>query len=101
MSCEAWETDHLGREGRCGLPDGLRDLYRIHRVCATSTAADTLAIRSHIAYWSGCRVAESVAILPSRGSSYKVRRGGPKGDVLAVVRVTDPADHREGVRGWR
>lgn len=92
--------DHLCTSEHSGLAGGMRELYGLHRVCATSEHADIMLIRSHVAYWSGIATAERLDIRPSRGHSYKLRE--PRsGAVVAVCRVSDPFDHREGVTGWR
>lgn len=98
MNAEPWESVHICQPPYRAL-DGLRALYNLLRVCPTSTAADTVAIRSHIAYWSGSQRAESVTIRPSRGHSYRVTEGR-KGETVAIVRVQDPSDHRDGIIGW-
>jgi len=75
------------------LPGGMKELYAALGLLATSENADTVLIRSHIAYWSGDKAAEAAVIKPSRGHSYRIN-----GAVL--VRITDYFDHRDGIVGW-
>ncbi len=86
-------TPHLCQPEHAGLPRGMRDLYDRLGLIPTSTNADTVLIRSHIAYWSGSKEAERATIKPSRGHSYRVN-----GSV--IVRIADHYDHRDGVTGW-
>jgi len=72
----------------------MKAFYSTLGALATSTNADIVLIRSHIAYWSGEKAAERAVIKPSRGHSYRVN-----GDT--IVRIADHWDHREGVTGYR
>ena len=89
---DAWHTAHLCEPQHAGLPGGMRDLYALLGLLATSTAATTVLIRSHIAYWCGRAAAERATIKPSRGHSYKVNG-------RQIVRIVDYYDHRKGVTG--
>lgn len=97
---------HICQPAYAGLAGGMRELYDALGLLPTSTNADVVLIRSHIAYWSGSQVAERVSIRPSRGRSYRVseerRRhlvGRLEKDV--IVGISDHFDHREGVTGWK
>lgn len=89
-----WQRLHLGQHPSL---DGIDSLYRMAQLIPTSTAADTVLIRSHIAYWSGHNEASKATIRPSRGHSYRVAANGWD----RIVRITDYHDHRNGVTGWR
>lgn len=91
------ETPHLCQPQFCGMPRGMKDLYSALHLLATSTSADIVLIRSHIAYWAGNTVAEKATIKPSRGHSYRITSN--HGDV--IVKIADHFDHREGVIGWK
>lgn len=84
------------REWCTGIIHDVRSLYSALRLIPSSTAADTVLIRSHVAYWSGRKVAEAAAIKPYRGHSYSVTIHGTK----RIVKIADYYDHRTGVTGW-
>lgn len=93
-----WETAHLCLPQWCGLPGGMRELYDRMNLIPTSTAADTVLIRSHIAYHAGHHEAVRAVIKPSRGHSYRI--DGTYTAERIIVRVTDHYDHRNGVAGF-
>ncbi len=66
---------HLCQDGYRSL-NGIRELYDCLGMLPTSINADTVLIRSHVAYWSGHRAAESAKIAPSRVHSYRVQAMG-------------------------
>lgn len=91
-------TEHICQSGFNHLP-GMREFYQQVKTIATSTNADTMLIRSHIAYWSGNAMAEAAIITASRGHSYRVKLDRDfKG---TIVKIVDHYDHREGVTGWK
>jgi hypothetical protein len=90
-------TAHICKPEFCHLP-GMREFYQAVGTIPTSENADTALIRSHIAYWSGAKMAESAIITPSRGHSYRVKMDRDfKG---YIVKIVDHYDHRDGVTGW-
>ena len=92
---QVWRTRHACQEGLRHLP-GMKEVYKTLGVLATSTAADTVLIRSHIAYWSGNATAERAEIKSSRGHTYKVLDGQEK----KIVKISNHYDHRDGIEGW-
>jgi hypothetical protein len=75
---------------------GIADAYDKYRLIPTSTNADILLIRWHIAYHCGGKEANRVRVAPSRGHSYRV-----KGlfDTDYIVTISNHFDHRHGVVG--
>lgn len=91
--CHESYTIHICKPEYSHL-SSMQEFYRTVGVVATSTWADIMLIRSHIAYWSGSQEAERATITPSRGHSYRVNKE-------VVVKITNTYDHRDGVIGWR
>lgn len=85
--------DHLLMQDHAGLD--MKRLYQKLGCVATSTNADTVLIRSHLAYWGTQAIAAEATIKPSRGHSYRVTQNGTD----RIVRITDHYDHRFGVVG--
>ena len=81
--------------------DGMKSLYAMAHVYPTSPNGDEMLIRSHIAYWSGSKIADQVSIRPSRGYNYRIAKYGTHGKDDIIVRVVDAYDHRKGVTGWK
>lgn len=79
--------------------NGMKEFYEKNSMIATSDVATIALIRSHIAYWSGSKLADLMEIKPSRGHSYKIRERGVKN--WEILKITDYFDHRNGVTGWR
>ncbi len=92
------DNPHICQQQFVGRTVGcMKDLYRVLGLLATSTCADIVLIRSHIAYWSGNQVASDAVIKTSRGHSYSVTdRYGRK----VIVKIANYFDHRDGVTGW-
>lgn len=91
--------DHILQPEHIGLD--MRQLFAKCDCIATSTTADTILIRSHIAYWLSAAVAEKAIISPSRGHSYRVSFWPHRKENDKIVRIGDPYDHRDGVTGIR
>lgn len=93
---DSWKTAHMGEPSNRDLL-WIRELYELLRIYPTSTAGDTVLIRSHIAYWRGPVQAARVTIRPSRGHTYRVcgLDSADCGDQIAVI--SDYYDHRDGV----
>jgi hypothetical protein len=89
------EHAHLCQPGFRSL-SGMMALYERLALIPTSTVADTVLIRSHLAYWTGAKAAYQAKIKPSRGHSYRVTCQWR----TVIVRIVDHYDHREGVTGW-
>ena len=88
------EVRHIAQNEFLGVGD-MRGAYSRAHLIPTSSNADAFLIRSHIAYHIGSKAADSAAITPSRGHSYRVNfRHGE-----LIVRITDHYDHRAGVVG--
>lgn len=94
---EPAEGEHLLRPAHLGL-GGMRQLYDKLGLLATSTNADIVLIRSHLAYHGGARAAERATIRPSRGHTYRI--DGMHGENNVIVKIVDYSDHRAGVIGW-
>ncbi len=90
---------HICQDAFNGVGD-MRGAYERCGALPTSENGDIFLIRSHVAYWSGNKLAEYATIKPSRGHSYRVTDLG-HGFGTRVVRITDYYDHREGVQGWK
>lgn len=98
MENKDWMSAHICQKENSAC-NGMKEFYSKAHIIPTSTAGDTLLIRSHIAYWSGAKTAEAALIAPSRGNSYKVN-GTIHGDKI-ILKIVDYYDHREGIVGWK
>lgn len=87
---EAFE--HLLRDAHLGVGT-MRALYARLSILPTSTVADTVLIRSWLAYHRGSKAAERATIAASRGHSYRIDTPG----LREIVRISDYYDHRDGV----
>jgi hypothetical protein len=93
------ENPHICMSEYSMLPS-MKEFYSLLNMLPTSTAADTVLIRSHIAYWSGHAKADRASIKPSRGCSYRIALYGKHDKHDTIVKIRDYYDHREGVVGY-